>query len=172
MDDGVQIARKTLLSWSGLVTLVALVGFSFLVSVEPVSTFRDIAAGAPLIRVYPMAVGLPLFVVALYLLYIPLIIKALPALRVPNWVGKVMVQSSIGLFFVTLLVVVISLFVARSLQHYYFHKNGYAECDQLQGNPTIWFSDWVKNPAWCVKGKDREWVFEQARIAEQSKSQR
>jgi hypothetical protein len=62
------------------------------------------------------------------------------------------------LFFVLLL--------ARPLQQHYMPKMGYFECGLLRGNPTLYSTDWIKNPAWCVKGKDRDWVFEQAKLAE------
>jgi hypothetical protein len=26
----------------------------------------------------------------------------------------------------------------------------------------MYFSDWVKKPEWCVRGKSREWVKDQA----------
>lgn len=29
----------------------------------------------------------------------------------------------------------------------------------------MYFSDWVKNPEWCVRGKTREWVKKQARLS-------
>ncbi len=48
------------------------------------------------------------------------------------------------------------------LQHRYLPKMGYYYCDQLSGNPTLWFNDWVRDPAWCVYKKDHAWVREQA----------
>lgn len=29
----------------------------------------------------------------------------------------------------------------------------------------MYFTDWVKTPEWCVRGKTREWVKEQARLS-------
>jgi hypothetical protein len=42
---------------------------------------------------------------------------------------------------------------------------GYERCNILQGHPSMYFTDWVSNPAWCVRGKSREWVNEQALLA-------
>ncbi|WP_280190302.1 hypothetical protein [Delftia sp. PS-11] len=44
-------------------------------------------------------------------------------------------------------------------------KLGYTRCNILEGHPNMYFTDWVKNPDWCVRGKSREWVREQARLA-------
>lgn len=30
----------------------------------------------------------------------------------------------------------------------------------------MYFTDWVKNSEWCVRGKSREWVKEQGRLAQ------
>ncbi|NOJ99510.1 hypothetical protein HMI51_42370, partial [Corallococcus coralloides] len=40
---------------------------------------------------------------------------------------------------------------------------GYTQCHALQGQPTLWFTDWVRDPAWCVKDKTPEWINQQAR---------
>lgn len=48
------------------------------------------------------------------------------------------------------------------LQYHYMPRLGYSKCNELQGHPTMWFNDWVRNPEWCVRGKDRAWVLEQA----------
>ncbi|WOI45855.1 hypothetical protein [Acidovorax sp. BLS4] len=47
-------------------------------------------------------------------------------------------------------------------QRFYMPSIGYEMCSELQGHPTMWFTDWVRDPAWCVKGKSLEWVNEQA----------
>ncbi len=40
---------------------------------------------------------------------------------------------------------------------------GYTQCHVLQGQPTLWFTDWIRDPALCVKGKSLDWVNEQAK---------
>jgi len=57
------------------------------------------------------------------------------------------------------------LLVVTPSQYYAMPKLGYTRCI-LEDHPTIYFTDWVKNPAWCVRGKRREWVKEQASLAQ------
>lgn len=45
---------------------------------------------------------------------------------------------------------------------FYMPTLGYSICSDLKDNPAMWFTDWIRNPDWCVKGKSREWVNEQA----------
>jgi len=56
------------------------------------------------------------------------------------------------------------LIVITPFQYYAMPRLGYTRCNILEGHPNIYFSDWVKNPDWCVRGKSREWVNEQARL--------
>jgi hypothetical protein len=56
------------------------------------------------------------------------------------------------------------------LQRHYMPQLGYHYCDQLSGNPTVWFNDWVRDPAWCVYKKDHAWVREQAAARDAAKS--
>lgn len=60
--------------------------------------------------------------------------------------------------------------VLTPLQYYAMPKLGYTRCNILQDHPSIYFTDWVKKPDWCVRGKSREWVREQARIVSQQAS--
>ncbi|GKT25537.1 hypothetical protein [Acidovorax sp. SUPP3334] len=52
--------------------------------------------------------------------------------------------------------------VTSVAQRFYMPSVGYTVCSELQGHPTMWFTDWVRDPALCVKGKSLEWVTEQA----------
>ncbi|SFD72103.1 hypothetical protein SAMN04489710_105160 [Paracidovorax konjaci] len=52
--------------------------------------------------------------------------------------------------------------VTSLLQRLYMPSIGYTVCPVLQGSPTLWFTDWVRDPAWCVPGKSLDWVIEQA----------
>ncbi|SDL28050.1 hypothetical protein SAMN04489709_1385 [Paracidovorax citrulli] len=60
---------------------------------------------------------------------------------------------------VTMLLIPVTAALARSRMP----SIGYTQCHVLQGQPTLWFTDWVRDPAWCVKGKSLDWVNEQAR---------
>ncbi|GKS87236.1 hypothetical protein AVMA1855_23810 [Acidovorax sp. SUPP1855] len=55
--------------------------------------------------------------------------------------------------------------VTAVVQRFYMPSIGYSICSELEGHPTMWFTDWVRDPAWCVKGKSLEWVNKQARTA-------
>ncbi|MDA8444826.1 hypothetical protein [Paracidovorax valerianellae] len=52
--------------------------------------------------------------------------------------------------------------VTAVVQRFYMPSIGYSICSELEGHPTMWFTDWVRDPTWCVKGKSLEWVNEQA----------
>lgn len=58
------------------------------------------------------------------------------------------------------------IFAITPFQYYAMPKLGYTRCNILENHPTIYFTDWVNNPDWCVRGKSREWVKEQARLAQ------
>lgn len=52
--------------------------------------------------------------------------------------------------------------LATWAQYHFMPEWGYTQCNILKGHPTLWFNDWVRNPEWCVGGKDRDWVAQQA----------
>ena len=121
---------------------------------------KDIATRAPFVRLWPGAaigpIGLVFFGSAI----------SLAALRGAAYEGdltstldKVLLYS--GLALVALLAL---LLVASSvIQNTVMLPRGYTQCALLQGNPSMWFTDWIQNPAWCERGKDSAWVLEQAR---------
>lgn len=65
-------------------------------------------------------------------------------------------------------VVLLCFFVITPLQYYAMPKLGYTRCNILEDHPTIYFTDWIKNPDWCIRGKSREWVNEQTRLPNDS----
>jgi hypothetical protein len=165
MDQATLDARKFLLGWEGVGVFVMVLSFSYLVYADLVPTLYDIATRAPMLRIYPVSIAGPSAVLFLALTYIVFIIKAIP-IPVPNAVPKSIMKAALAFIFVSALIFIFALIFSRPLQRYYFPKHGYTQCELLTGNPTYMFTDWVKNPAWCVKGKDREWVFEQARSSQ------
>ena len=158
-------ARKFLYSWQLWLILVGIGLLVWFVSAEMFPTVQDLAAHAPVLRIYSGSVMIPTFVAAVLGTLAVLIFKAIPASEC-----TVQKAQQMGMFLVWLNVpcVLFALLISRPLQHHYLPKHGYTQCDQLQGNPTIWFTDWVKNPSWCVRGKDRKWVLEQARITQET----
>ena len=165
MEIEVQNIRKFVLGWQGPTFLAALVAMSYSSLTAPFSTLQDISIGAPMLRLYPAEIFGPTFIVSMFAVCAVLVLKAIPVrksiINLARWWGMALVLLNVPLF-------LFALVFARPLQHHYLPKHGYTQCDQLQGNPTIWFTDWVKNPSWCVRGKDRKWVLEQSRLTQET----
>jgi hypothetical protein len=113
----------------------------------------------PLIRIFPGLIMGPFFAALIFLItviaaliYIPGGAKHLPKIERPLNI----------LIFTNFLLMLMVIFFSSALLDYSMPKLGYVQCDILEGKPSIWFSDWIKNSEWCVKGKSPEWVFEQA----------
>lgn len=68
------------------------------------------------------------------------------------------------IMFAGIFALLIGMPVATFLQYRYMPLLGYSPCNILQGNPNKWSNDWVRNPQWCVRGKDRAWVKEQSEM--------
>ena len=91
------------------------------------------------------------------------IIHAIPCkISTIKLVDRILLWS--GLFGIGL--IIFCVLVITPLQSYSMPKLGYTPCNILEDHPTMYFTDWVKNPDWCVRGKSREWVREQARTAQ------
>jgi hypothetical protein len=163
MNYEIQHARKVI-TWASPIVLLAIALWVWAIFAELIPTLRHIVNDGPVIRIYAGSPAVPLLVIASVVSIVMAVLKAIP---VQVAVFKKAVRWTVISWIGTTVVLLLSVLLARPVQQSSFPKNGYTECDQLHGNPTIWFTDWVKNPAWCVKGKRREWVFEQARIADQ-----
>lgn len=119
----------------------------------------DFLQGGPVVR-FGSAYVLALVVFPIILVVMTLsALSAVPAApkfsallgRTLNWLAVVAA--------VTLLVVMPLLSL---MQHHVMPSRGYSKCELLAGQPTLYFNDWVKNPLWCVRGKDLDWVRSQA----------
>jgi hypothetical protein len=159
MDQRIRDARKLLASGATFLCFLALSLLFWFMWAEFFPTLRGAVAGAPMLRIYPGSVAMPTFFILAVVGYTGLALRAIP---VRDSIIKVFRRLVIWLFWLMLVSFLFGVLIASVGQHQYFPKNGYTECDQLQGAPSLWFTDWVKNPAWCVKGKDRAWVFERA----------
>jgi hypothetical protein len=159
MDQRIRDARKLLFSGTTVVCLIGVVGFCWFIYAEFFPTLYDVVVSAPVLRIYPGSIGIPAIVIFLLMVYLGIILRAIPARESTLKLGR---PLFIGSFFLMLFSFIPGALVVGWAQHFYFPKYSYTECDQLQGAPSVWFTDWVKNPAWCVKGKDRAWVFERA----------
>lgn len=125
-----------------------------------VTLMQHIAARAPMVRFWPGAVigpvGLVFFGAALILALVRATAYEGPFTRM---LDKVLLYS--GLVQVGLIGLIF--FASSIAQNHVMPARGYTQCSLLQGNPSLWFTDWIQNPNWCVSGKDMAWVLEQAR---------
>lgn len=126
-----------------------------------VPVFQGIAARAPAVRVAPAAQLAP-FVAVVCLMAI-----VLGAMRVAKCRAAAIAKFERAFTIAVLAsgLVMLLIPVTSFIQRVYMPSLGYTACYELQGNPTLWFTDWVKDPALCVKGKSLDWVNEQARLS-------
>ncbi|MDC2859185.1 MULTISPECIES: hypothetical protein [unclassified Delftia] len=154
----IQRIRKN--AYLGIVlTSLTLLACGFFINEEIIITTHEIKALAPVVRIWPMApfsVFCVPFLLSSIFLYI---VKAIPCRqRVQTKIESILIKSLILCFISALF----CLLFLVPLQYQAMPKLGYTHCNLLQGHPNIYFSDWVKKPEWCVRGKSREWVKEQA----------
>ncbi|AVT00833.1 hypothetical protein C8236_06585 [Paracidovorax avenae] len=126
-----------------------------------VPVFLGIAARAPVVRIAPAAQLAPFVAVVCAMA------NVLGAMRVALC-GEAAIAKFERAFTVVVLasgLVMLLIPVTSFIQRLYMPSLGYTACYELQGNPTLWFTDWVRDPAWCVKGKSLDWVNEQARLS-------
>ena len=148
------------MTWAWPITVASLVLIWIAMHEVLFKTLQDFRALAPAIRIYPGAVLGPFTIAVAVILIVAVPMKAIPVWKsFTDRMGSVLnVIALLG--GIALIVVMPAISVS---QHYFTPHFGYSQCTELQGNPTMWFTDWVRNPAWCVSGKTREWVAEQGR---------
>jgi hypothetical protein len=159
MMDG-QKAREVAV-WA-VPMFLALAGLGLWVTVgDVVPTLRDLARQAPSLRLRSLSLLMPLF--TLFCLLTAALFP-LRILRMDRAAGRAQAAWLVLTAVLLALAPVVSL-GSSWLQRHYLPPLGYHYCDKLDGNPTVWFNDWVKDPAWCVYGKDHAWVRAQAQVA-------
>ncbi|MDA8447841.1 hypothetical protein [Paracidovorax valerianellae] len=151
--------RKALVWTIPLFLGITAVSF-FVVLYGLVPPINAIASNAPVVRIAPASQVAP-FVAAFCLIGIVVgIMRAVPCsdrrIKPYEFAFKIAVVAA--------LVAMVLIPVTSIGQRFYMPRLGYSLCSELEGNPTMWFTDWVRNPAWCVGGKSLEWVSEQAAI--------
>lgn len=133
--------------------------FSF---VEIFPMLKDINALAPIIRIMP---GTPIIFITPFVFITLAIVLSLKSIPCNDSILQKSDQALSIIFTLGISTALISLIFITPLQYYAMPKLGYTRCNILEGHPTIYFTDWVKNPEWCVRGKSREWVKDQALLA-------
>ncbi|WP_020424755.1 hypothetical protein [Paracidovorax oryzae] len=150
--------RKTML-WSTplFIGISASCVWATLHGVVPV--FQGIAARAPVVRIAHAAQLAPFVAV------VCIMAMVLGAMRVALCREAAIAKFERAFTIVVLAcgLVMLLIPVTSIAQHYYMPSIGYTPCHALQGQPTRWFTDWVRDPAFCVKGKSPDWVNEQVR---------
>ncbi|MDA8522858.1 hypothetical protein [Acidovorax sp. NCPPB 4044] len=157
-DQDVRNVRKTI--WFGLpVSLVFLLACYFVGMPEIFGTIDDLVGDSPVVRISVAAFSL-FIIIPLILIMIPLsVLKAIPV----RWSGVGMLVRLLNInIFIAAAFLILGVPLLTFAQYQYMPRLGYSKCNELRGHPTLWFNDWVKNPEWCVRGKDRAWVLEQA----------
>ncbi len=158
------IAEMKRMVWWGLPLMcftIALCVWGFMTTVP--TTYVDLQQRAPGLRFSPVALLMPFFALmcAGMILIMPLRIWRIE--KFASWVKKYLVIGPLIAFFIGLPTVFIG---GEILQQTYLPEMGYTECNQLRGARSTLSTDWVKDPAWCVRNKDHAWVREQAAKAE------
>lgn len=147
--------------WWGVPLYVGLSAMSFWMVPHLIgSAIEGIATQAPAVRITPGALLFPFVGIFTALGLVIAVLRAIPFNGRP-------VQIMEKIFNLTVLAsaIVLALIVTTStlIQSHYMPKLGYSRCGLLQGNPTVWFTDWVKDQGHCVRGKTVDWVNEQPR---------
>ncbi|AVS61483.1 hypothetical protein C8241_06890 [Paracidovorax avenae] len=150
--------RKTLI-WGIPLYLGVAIGSILMVAYIMVPTIEGIAERAPVVRIGPAVLVAP-FVAAFCLLGV--VVASMRAIPCSDRIIKPLERAFIATVFAgvgAMLLIPVTAALARSQMP----SIGYTQCHVLQGQPTLWFTDWVRDPALCVKGKSLDWVNEQAR---------
>ncbi len=152
--------RKTLI-WGVPLYLGVAIGSILMVAYIMVPTIEGVAERAPVVRIGP-AVQVAPFVTAFCLLGV--VVASMRAIPCSDRIIKPFERA----FIATVLAGVVAMLlipVTAALARSQMPSIGYTQCHVLQGQPTLWFTDWVRDPAWCVRGKSLDWANEQARLS-------
>lgn len=120
---------------------------------------HDLLSRAPVVRITPGMHLMPCVVAFGSLAIVVMVMRAIPCRA--SLIKKFELAANLAVAasaIALLLVPVVSI-----AQRYYMPSIGYTPCYVLQGQPTLWFTDWIRDPALCVKGKSLDWVNEQAK---------
>lgn len=152
-----QLVRRQFI-WSAplLLGVAALCAWVAAAVVYP--AFGDIAAEAPVVRLYAWGLHAPL--VAL-LCVLTVVFEA--AVILGHQHAALLTRRVLrAVFYAMLLAIAATLLFSGPLQRWQMPRHGYHACDLLDGQPSLWFDDWVRNPALCIKGATREGIRSQS----------
>lgn len=140
---------------------------SFVIYAGLIPDVMDLFHLAPAVRITPALLFGPSFVLLLILAIIVNVMKLIPLATgitapwesVTTWVVFSLIPFSV-------LIPVVGL-----AQSVVMPELGYTKCNILAGHPNMYFTDWVRDPSWCVQGKSRDWVRQQAASRERNPAQ-
>lgn len=159
-NPGVDVKKLRRNLWGIVPMFSAMVALSGWMLSDLVTALQDVSERAPLVRFTPASALSPLMLVFFSA------ILALALLRAAMLEGRVTRVLEVGMAYLGVLIALsiapVTLGVSL-VADYVLAARGYEHCAHLQGSPNRWTRDWVRNPAWCVRGKDSAWVLEQAR---------
>lgn len=113
---------------------------------------QDIMSRAPVVRITPGMHLMPCVVAFGSLAIVVMVMRAIPCRD--SLVKKFELAANLSVAASTIALLLVP--VVSFAQYYYMPSIGYIPCNALQGQPTRWFNDWVRDPAWCMKGKTPE----------------
>ena len=148
--------------WLGLLAFAL-----FLIWDGMVPDIKDLLALAPVVRITPgILLAIPVVILGIIVLIL-FVMKTIPVdEKVSSPVDKALTWTALSV--IPILVVIA---FSGLIQSAVMPDLGYTKCNILKGHPNMYFSDWVKNPAWCVQDKSRDWVREQAALRLQATPQ-
>jgi len=156
MHDIHQIRK--LIRWGIPLYLGLVVGGLLMIRHALVPMVQDVVSRAPVVRITPGMHLMPFIVAFCSLGIVVMVMRAIPCRA--SLIKKLELAANLSVAASAIALLLIP--VVAIVQRYYMPSIGYTQCHVLQGQPTLWFTDWVRDPAWCVKGKSPDWLNEQA----------
>ena len=165
MEKQVKLAQKTAIL--GVPFCILFILFMFWVVIDGLlPDIQDLLTLAPVVQITP---GTPVVFTGILMMFIIVVLSIFSAIpwkeQTFKKIGGILRYIFNLILIINGITALISLFIITPLQYYAMPKLGYTRCGILEGEPNKYSTNWVKNPAWCVRGKSHEWIKEQARMA-------
>lgn len=155
--------------WLGIPAIFFMLWLAYFVGFPEIEVaVDDLVNHAPIVRISVALLSTFVIVPLLILGLVVAILKCIPI----RWEGMNFLVKLLNInIFVAAVFMIAGVPVLTFMQYHYMPQLGYSKCNILGGHPNMWFNDWVRNPEWCVRGKGRAWVLEQAQRQTEDQSQ-
>jgi hypothetical protein len=150
---------KSVLWWGVPLVLASTVGFMWTFFDDVPRMYAELHKQSPSLRIRTGSLVMPIGAIMFFSI---LLLMPFRIFKIEKWAARIEKYLLIGSLIVFVVSLPIVLIGGHILQQTYLPGMGYTECNKLNGAPSVYFTDWVKNPAWCVYKKDHKWVREQA----------